>query len=88
MSLSADILVPAGRFGAKIQELDLLHAGVHHAAVFMCQPLLPWCQVKDKDRKEEPEKNMTLTDRNTVEDYKKEGKINSLHELDWGASDT
>lgn len=53
MFLSADILVPAGRFGAKIQESDLLHAGVHHAAVFMCQPLLPWCQVKDEDRKEE-----------------------------------
>lgn len=79
MFLSADILVPAGRFGAKIQESDLLHAGVHHAAVFMCQPLLPRCQVKVEDREEEPGKNMALTDRNTVKDYKKKGKINSLH---------
>lgn len=42
----SDILVPAGRSGAKVQESDLLHAGVHRAAVSMCQPLLPQRQVK------------------------------------------
>lgn len=44
----SDILVPTGRPGAQIQEPDLLHAGVHRAAVSMCQPLLPRCQVKTR----------------------------------------
>lgn len=38
---SADILVPTGRPGAQIQETHLLHAGVHRAAVYMCQLVLP-----------------------------------------------
>lgn len=46
VSTPADILVPAGRPGAQVQESDLLHAGFHRAAVFMCQPLLPWRQVR------------------------------------------
>lgn len=46
VSTPADILVPAGRPGAQVQESDLLHAGLHRAAVFMCQPLLPRRQVK------------------------------------------
>lgn len=41
VSTPADILVPAGRPGAQVQESDLLYAGFHRAAVFMCQPLLP-----------------------------------------------
>lgn len=41
-----DILVSAGRSGAQVPEPDLLHAGVHRAAVSMCQPLLPQCQVE------------------------------------------
>lgn len=41
VSFPQDILVPTGQSGAKIQEPDLLHAGVHRAAVSMCQPLLP-----------------------------------------------
>lgn len=51
LHVSADILVPSGRPGAQIQESDLLHAGVHRAAVYMCQPLLPRCQVKAEPRK-------------------------------------
>lgn len=46
LSTPADILVPAGRPGAQVQESYLLHAGVHRAAVFMCQPLLPRRQVR------------------------------------------
>lgn len=46
LSTPADILVPTGRPGAQVQESDLLHAGVHRAAVFMCQPLLPRRQVR------------------------------------------
>ena len=47
----SDILVPTGRPGAEVQEPDLLHAGVHRAAVSMCQPLLPRRQVNTETRR-------------------------------------
>lgn len=51
---SSDLLVPTGRPGAQVQESDLLHAGVHCASVSMCQPLLPWRQVRTKGRGGQP----------------------------------
>lgn len=58
----SDILVPAGRSGAKVQESDLLHAGVHRAAVSMCQPLLPQRQVKARATRGPTREDMALTE--------------------------
>ena len=36
-----DLLVPPRGSGAQVQEANLLQAGLHRAAVPVCQPLLP-----------------------------------------------
>lgn len=74
LSTPADILVPAGRPGAQVQESDLLHAGFHRAAVFMCQPLLPWRQVRSALKRR---KGRAWTE------GRYEGQINSLKSLEW-----
>ena len=76
LHLSSDILVPAGRPGAQIQEPDLLHAGVHRAAVSMCQPLLLWRQVKlEEDEGEEEE--------GTTRPWQMDAQLEVLHTDKW-----
>lgn len=81
ISTPADILVPAGRPGAQVQESDLLHAGFHRAAVFMCQPLLPRRQVRMTLKMRRKKGRAWPWQKDSVKDR------NSLNSLEWRFSD-